>query len=155
MELLVKKLHPDATAPKRMLGAAVGYDLFAYIKQAEGRPSRAIVPPHTVKIIPTGVCCMLRLTPTTSSVPYLQVTSRGSLTKRCLSVANAPGIVDPDYTGEIFVLLMNSGYETQYIAHGDRVAQLVVAYAAHPSIVEVAEFASTVRGAAWHGSTGA
>lgn len=158
MELLVKRLHPDAEPPRRMLGAAVGYDLTAYLKQAEGRPTRAIIPPHNVRSIPTGVCCTLQGPPIKDlrTVIYLQIMSRSGLAKRGLFVANAPGIIDPDYTGEIVVLLLNSGYETQYISHGDRIAQLVYVVGGYPQVREVAEFSSntTVRGAAGLGSTG-
>lgn len=154
MELLVKKLHPDAEVPRRMLGAAVGYDLTAYIKQAEGRPSRAILPPHTVRLISTGVCGTLRGTAGADRIAYLQIASRSGLTKKCITVANAPTIIDPDYTGELMVLLLNSGYETHYIQHGDRIAQLVVAFTALPSVVEVKELLPTIRGDRALGSTG-
>lgn len=154
MELLVKKLHSDAVLPQRMLNTAVGYDLTAYVKQAEGKVSRAIIPPHTVRVISTGLCCMLRGTSSGDRIAYLQLHSRSGLAKKCLTVANGPGIIDPDYTGEILVQILNSGYETHYIAHGDRIAQLIVAFAAFPLVVEVKEFAPTLRGDRGFGSTG-
>lgn len=42
-------------------------------------------------------------------------------------MANAPGIIDPDYTGELIILLANMGHETHYVSHGHRIAQLVLA----------------------------
>lgn len=154
MELLVKKLHPDAKRPQRMSVGAVGYDLFAYIKQAQGKESRAILPPHNTRPIGTGICCQIK----SNNVPfYIQVVSRGSLAKRGIMVANSPGIVDPDYTGEIMVLLINSSYETQYVSHGDRIAQLLITSLAtirESEIREVIDFTPTARGEGRFGSTG-
>jgi dUTP pyrophosphatase len=42
-------------------------------------------------------------------------------------VANAPGIIDPDFTGELVIILVNSGFENHWIVHEHRIAQLVLA----------------------------
>jgi dUTP pyrophosphatase len=57
---------------------------------------------------------------------YIQVCSRSGLAQKSVFVANAPGIIDPDYTGELFVLLHNSGFETQWIEHEHRIAQVIL-----------------------------
>jgi dUTP pyrophosphatase len=70
-------------------------------------------------------------------------------------VANAPGIVDPDYTGEIRIILFNGGIEPFFIKHGDRIAQLLVVPFAAPSVVEIEGLPETPRGERGFGSTGA
>jgi dUTP pyrophosphatase len=52
--------------------------------------------------------------------------SRSGLAKNGVFVANAPGIVDPDYSGELIILLYNGSYETHYVAHEHRIAQLIL-----------------------------
>lgn len=54
------------------------------------------------------------------------VCSRSGLALSGITVANSPGIIDPDYKGEVRVILHNSGAEAQFIREGDRIAQLVI-----------------------------
>ena len=54
------------------------------------------------------------------------VCSRSGLALNGIVVANSPGIIDPDYQGEIGVILHNNGFDTKFIKSGDRIAQLVI-----------------------------
>lgn len=54
------------------------------------------------------------------------VCSRSGLALSGITVANSPGIIDPDYKGEVGVILYNGGFDTQFIRKGDRIAQLVI-----------------------------
>ena len=54
------------------------------------------------------------------------VCSRSGLALSGITVANSPGIIDPDYKGEIGVILHNGGVDAQFIRKGDRIAQLVI-----------------------------
>ena len=54
------------------------------------------------------------------------VCSRSGLALSGITVANSPGIIDPDYKGEIGVILHNGGFDTTFIKQGDRIAQLVI-----------------------------
>jgi dUTP pyrophosphatase len=71
-----------------------------------------------------------------------------------VTVLNAPGTVDPDYRGEVKVLLINLGEKPVEIAAGDRIAQLVVAPVARLELIEVEALPETTRGAGGFGSTG-
>ncbi|MEO1686814.1 MAG: dUTP diphosphatase [Pseudomonadota bacterium] len=84
-----------------------------------------------------------------------QVRPRSGLAlRRGVTVANAPGTIDSDYRGELGVILVNLGDATAPIAHGDRIAQLVLAPVAR-AVWDVAETLSeTDRGAGGFGSTG-
>jgi dUTP pyrophosphatase len=84
-----------------------------------------------------------------------QIRPRSGLAARHgVTVLNAPGTVDPDYRGEVKVLLINLGQDPVEIAAGDRIAQLVVAPIARLELVEVEELPETTRGAGGFGSTG-
>ena len=82
------------------------------------------------------------------------VCSRGGLASKSIFVANAPGIIDPDYRGEIMVILYNGGHETYYIQHEDRIAQLIAIQAQMTGIVELEITDETERGEGRLGSTG-
>ena len=54
----------------------------------------------------------------------LEVLSRsGMALKNAVWVANAPGIVDSDYRGEVGIILYNGGHGTYRVLRGDRIAQ--------------------------------
>ena len=78
----------------------------------------------------------------------------GLALKHGITLLNAPGTVDSDYRGEIGVILYNSGSQAFLIAHGDRIAQLVVAPVIQARFVNVDELAGSERNAGGFGSTG-
>jgi dUTP pyrophosphatase len=55
----------------------------------------------------------------------LVVPRSGLAFKWGVTVLNAPGLIDPDYTGEVGVLLANFGHIDFEIKPGDRIAQLL------------------------------
>ena len=70
---------------------------------------------------------------------------------------NAPGTIDEDYRGELQVLLINHGSDPFTIAHGERIAQLIVAPLTQVEIDAVddqTDLGPTERGNAGFGSTG-
>lgn len=70
-----------------------------------------------------------------------------------VSVLNSPGVIDPDYRGEVGVLLVNHGDRTWMASRGDRVAQLVVVPTLTSWVVEDS-LEETPRGDGGWGSTG-
>lgn len=77
----------------------------------------------------------------------------GAAWKHGLSIPNAPGTIDPDYRGEVAVLLVNLGTDVVQIEPGQRIAQLVICPVAHANLVEVSELGSTARGSGGFGHT--
>ncbi len=63
------------------------------------------------------------------------------------------GVVDPDYTGNLGVVLHNFGSTPQTIQRGDRIAQLIPEKAALPDIKLVKSLKPTERGSNGFGST--
>lgn len=148
IELRVKRLHPQAQLPRSYSEQAVGLDLYACLWSAEGRPNTAILPPRTTRSI------SIQIAVEAPPGVFLTVCSRSGLAKKSIFVANAPGIIDPDYRGEVAVLLYNGGHETYYVKHGDRVAQLVATPIVLFSCLETDVLSETQRGENGFGSTG-
>ena len=84
-----------------------------------------------------------------------QIRPRSGLSKNHnLSVLNSPGTVDPDYRGEVVVLLFNHGPETFVVTRGMRIAQMVVLPVPRVSWSEVDDLPPTARGTGGFGHTG-
>ena len=105
--------------------------------------------PGARALVPTG----LRL-----AIPVgheVQVRPRSGLALRHgITIPNSPGTIDADYRGPLGVIVMNAGTEPFHIAHGDRIAQMVVAPVVQARMVEVETLDDTARGAGGFGSTG-
>jgi dUTP pyrophosphatase len=70
-------------------------------------------------------------------------------------VAVLGGVIDPDYRGELQVILANlSGTEHVAIRAGDRIAQLLIMQAPQLDVIEVATLDATERDASGFGSSG-
>ena len=86
----------------------------------------------------------------------LQVRSRsGKSLKEGLVVANSPGTIDEDYTGEIGVILNNISSDVITIKLGDKVAQSVLKEYVKAAFEVVTELDTTKRGSGGFGSTDA
>jgi hypothetical protein len=64
------------------------------------------------------------------------------------------GVVDYDYRGSVGVVLFNHSDVDFSIAHGDRIAQLILERISMADVEEVEELFETERGAGGFGSTG-
>lgn len=145
----VKKLHPEARIPKTWSDIAVGFDLHALLLTEDGRPNNALILSHTTRSIRIGIAIEC------PSGTYADVRPRSGLAKHSVTVANAPGTIDPDYRGEVIVLLHNGGRDPYYVQHGDRIAQMVIRpYITDVEFVECNALSETQRGEAGFGSTG-
>lgn len=146
--LKFKKLHAAAQVPRRWSDNAVGYDLHALLLSETGHTLRKVVPPCSTINVPTG----LAVEPPPGH--YLLVLPRSGLGKHSISVTNSPGLIDPDYRGEIRVLVYNGSYLNYWIEHGQRIAQLIILPLIKVNITEVPQLSETERGEAGFGSTG-
>jgi dUTP pyrophosphatase len=126
-----------------MTGGAAGMDLAAATEGAV-----TIAPGHRVGI-PTGWIMEL-------PVGYeAQIRPRSGLSlHHGVTIVNAPGTIDSDYRGEVFVLLINLGQEEHTIKPGDRIAQMVIAPVVRATFEEVSDLVETQRGAGGFGHTG-
>ena len=84
-----------------------------------------------------------------------QVRMRSGLARdHGLVVPNSPGTIDPQYRGELKVLVMNLGEAPFRVERGMRIAQLVISPVARARLVESAELVDTERGSGGFGHTG-
>jgi dUTP pyrophosphatase len=84
-----------------------------------------------------------------------QVRPRSGLALRHgITLPNSPGTIDPDYRGELRIILQNTGSEPVSFVRGDRIAQLVFHHFSAPEVIEVTELGVTSRGVDGFGSTG-
>ena len=139
-ELRVKKLVQDAIVPTRGSGGAVGYDLYSV--------DEVVLSPSQRSLVGTGVAVVLPMN------VYGRVAPRSGLTVKH-GIHVGAGVIDPDYTGEIKVALVNLGDVPFEIKKGDRIAQLVLERCETPGVREIDTLDETGRGAGGFGSTGA
>ena len=140
MNLRVKKLNQNATLPTRGSGGAVGYDLYS--------TEEVVVPPTHRALVGTGIAIVLPVG------VYGRVAPRSGLAVKH-GIQVGAGVIDPDYTGEIKVVLFNHGDKDFEVKKGDRVAQLILERCETPEVEEVGTVEETERGAGGFGSTGA
>ena len=138
--LKVKKLTHEARIPTRGSGGAVGYDLYSSDRVVIPPLHRALVGTSIAVAFPCGV--------------YGRVAPRSGLAVKH-GIQVGAGVVDPDYTGEIKVVLFNHGDRDFHIEKGDRIAQLILEKCETPEIEEIGTLEETDRGAGGFGSTGA
>jgi dUTP pyrophosphatase len=84
-----------------------------------------------------------------------QVRPRSGLAaKHGISIVNTPGTIDPDYRGEIKVILVNLSDVPFALEPGERIAQMVIARFEHITWNEVESLSITERGEGGFGHTG-
>jgi len=118
LNLQITKLSHGRDLPLPQYGTeeSVGADLHAAIEEP------ITLQPGERALIPTGIKLALEL-------GYeVQLRPRSGLAlKHGLTVLNTPATIDPDYRGEIKVILINLGQEEFTVERGMRIAQMVVA----------------------------
>ncbi|MBB4200677.1 deoxyuridine 5'-triphosphate nucleotidohydrolase [Rhodoblastus sphagnicola] len=134
----------DLPVPDYATSGAAGMDLRAFL------PEGPITFEHgQIKIISTGFRVEL---------PHgteMQIRPRSGLAlKHGFMIPNSPGTVDEDYRGCVMVGLYYIGSEPFTIAHGDRIAQAVIAEVRRFPTVEVSNLSDSTRGSDGFGSTG-
>ena len=163
-EIIFEALFPDVLAPIRGTAGSAGYDLAAYLigrivqvwrgglmveRNVQGTNGAAalMLEPGEKALVPLGFRARL------PAGYEAQIRPRsGTSLKTDLVIANAPGTVDPDYPGEWCVPVKNGGRAPLRIAHGERIAQMVVARFEVPDFVPGTVSRSTDR-AGGFGST--
>lgn len=78
----------------------------------------------------------------------------GMAAKFGISVLNTPGTIDPDYRGEIKVILVNLSSQDYVLNPGERVAQMVIARFERIEWESVGQLSPTGRGSGGFGHTG-
>ena len=142
--LKIKKVRDDAKIPYRATDGSAGMDLYACIEEA------AVILPHEIKVIPTGIAIELE---SADYVAYIFARS-GLAIKNGIAPANCVGVIDSDYRGEVCVGLLNQTDKAFTVNPEERIAQMVISPVILPEIEVADELSDTQRGAGGFGSTG-
>jgi len=142
-ELQVTVLREGAQPPQRTRPGDAGLDL----RCAEG----VALAPGERAVVATGVAIALP-----PGVAGLVLPRSGLAAEHGIGLVNSPGLVDPNYRGELRVVLVNHGREPFAARAGDRIAQLLLVPFVAPAVRVVDELApgGDDRGAGGFGSSG-
>lgn len=111
----IVQLDPDLPLPQYAHIGDAGLDLHA-------RESAIVAACGGRLLMPTGISIAIPLGYAGFVLPR-----SGNALRHGLTVANAPGLIDAAYRGEIKVILLNTDADEPFqINRGDRIAQLVV-----------------------------
>ena len=135
--------NPDLPLPARAAPQAAGYD----VRSAEGSVT---LEPGEIRLVGTGLVMEL------PEGVECQVRPRSGLALRHgITLPNSPGTIDPDYRGELKIIMQNLGGESVTLERGSRIAQLIFARFEEPEVVLSEQVSETDRGDGGFGSTGA
>ena len=133
------KTLPTACMPTRATSKSVGLDLYS--------PTKVLIPAHNKVLVDMGVAIQIPMG------YYGQIAFRSGLAIHHHIHVGA-GVVDPDYSGSVHVLLMNFSSQDHVIEKNHWIAQMILEKVAHPVICEVSQMLPTERGAKGFGSMG-
>lgn len=143
VKVKIKRLRYEASIPEYQSSGAAGMDLHACITE------NMLLNPGEIRAVPTGIAIEL------PEGYEAQIRPRSGLAlKHGLTVLNTPGTIDPDYRGEVMVILANLGDKPIIIGSGMRIAQMVITRFEKAEWEVVDELSNTERGEAGLGSTG-
>ena len=142
MKLPIQRLDPDLPLPMYARPGDAGLDLLAATDVSLKPGERAAVPTGLAVAIPPGYAGFVHA-------------RSGRALKEGLALANAPGLIDSGYRGEIKVIVVNLDRDDiVYIRRGEKIAQLVVQPVESAVLEEVDELDPTERADGGFGSTG-
>lgn len=107
--------------------------------------------PGERRVVPTGIAVALP-----RGVCGLVLPRSGLAARHGIGVVNGPGLIDPEYRGEVKAVLVNHGDEPWAAQAGDRVAQLLLVRFEAPAVEVVDELPPSAddRGSGGFGSSG-
>ena len=119
----------------------IGYDLYS--------DGEYIIEPNKVVLVHLGIAIQLP-----RNIGGFVLPRSGLASKHLIAPINSPGLIDPGYTGELMVPLMNYSEETYTVSKHERVAQLVAISTGTISFEEVQNLDDSDRSEGGFGSTG-
>jgi dUTP pyrophosphatase len=139
--LAVRLLNADAVPPSRSRSGDAGYDLRA--------TERVSIPQEGRRLVGTGVAIALP-----EGIAGLVTPRSGLAIEHGLTLLNAPGLIDPNYRGEIKVIVHNTSERRYTVEIGDRIAQLLLVPYWSPELELVDALPASERGGNGFGSSG-
>ena len=139
IELPYMKLLPTACMPTCATPKSAGLNLYS--------PISALIPAHGKVLIDMGIAFQIPMGYYGWIAPRL-----GLAIHHHIHVG--AGVVDPDYTGSVHMLLLNLSSQDHAIEVNHHIAQLILEKVAYPILCEVPQMLPTEHGANGFGSTG-
>ncbi|MCX7945075.1 MAG: dUTP diphosphatase [Deltaproteobacteria bacterium] len=140
---VIKEGYGEPKLPEYITPQSAGMDIYA----ANLKP--IVIEPLSSAIIPTGIAIEL------PEGYEAQIRPRSGLAlKHGITILNSPGTIDPDYRGEIKVILLNISKEAFIVNYLDRIAQMIISRCERVEWAEVATLSETSRGDGGFGHTG-
>jgi dUTP pyrophosphatase len=142
MEVSFRRVRPEGELPVAQHPGDAGLDLRAAVDAVVDPGERAMVPTGVAVAIPEGHAGLV-------------LPRSGLATRHGLTLANAPGLIDAGYRGELMCAVVNlDRSEPVKIARGERIAQLVIVKLPAVDPVWAEELPGSARGERGFGSTG-
>lgn len=136
-------LNSKAQMPTKGSKYSAGHDLYSICDEM------VTIGPHETIKMKTGIALEIP-----EGYVGLLYARSGIATKRGLRPANAVGVIDSDYRGEVMVALHNDTDQLQFVEPGERIAQLVITPYLNVEFQETKTLSDTQRGDGGFGSTG-
>ena len=131
LETYFQKLSEKAISPHQATPGSVGYDLFT--------PVDFLIQPNKQKTVFIDLAVM------PPEGYYAQLMSKSGLTVLYELEVKA-GVIDPDFTGNIGVVLKNNSDQLIERVAGEQIAQLLFIKVATPILIQVTSLVKTERG---------
>ena len=113
IEIEIQLISPNGKVPSQKHASDIGYDISS--------SNDVTLKSNEVPLVNTGIAISLP-----QQCAGFVLPRSGLSTKHKITLINSPGLIDPGYTGELLVPLMNHGGKDYEIKAGDRIAQLVL-----------------------------
>jgi len=113
IEIEIKLINSNAKIPTQNHNSDIGYDISA--------SKNVSLKSNEVTLVNTGLAINLP-----EHCAGFVLPRSGLSTKHKITLINSPGLIDPGYTGELLIPLINHSESDYEIKSGDRIAQLVL-----------------------------
>ncbi len=140
-DIKIVLLNNNAKIPSKQHELDIGYDIFS--------SNKFELLPKKVTFIETGISIQLPIGCGGFILPRSGLASKNSITS-----INSPGLIDPGYTGEIKVPLINHSDEIYNMKKNERFAQLVLINVNNVNFKIVEKLDESIRSNKGFGSTG-
>ena len=140
IEIEIQLISSNGKVPSQKHASDIGYDISA--------SDDVTLKSNEVTLVSTGIAINLP-----QQCAGFVLPRSGLSTKHKITLINSPGLIDPGYTGELLVPLMNHGNKDYEIKAGDRIAQLVLVNTHDVDFKVVDSLPETDRSSGGFGST--
>ena len=141
IDINIVLLNKNAQVPSKQHEIDIGYDIYSCYEYK--------LPPKKVTFIETGLSIELPIGCAGFILPRSGLASKHSITS-----INSPGLIDPGYTGEIKIPLINHSDVIYHLKKAERFAQLVLIEVNNANFKIVEKLNDSIRSDKGFGSTG-